>query len=206
MQALAVLFEDVRHEAELVYMDLFPDTTRSPEKWEKTFAVYFSSNEMAIRRNILDSLWKINNRGQSVLFLQEVLAAIENIKVEENVPVTDPLNQQSVIMAVCDNDHMVCDGGTAVCDFYMGNEAFEPSILRNDTASIYSIPEDIRYWQMCFFVCKNVYRNSSQEILFIEPISLPASMRNFIEYIILRIKPVHSTAVIFIDWQGADND
>jgi hypothetical protein len=181
-------------------MDLFPDTTRFPEKWEKTFAVYFPASELLIRRNILDSLWKINNGGQSAISLQDVLQAIENIRVEENVPVTDPRNHQSMIMAVCDADNMVCDNNMACCDFYLGDSSFVPSILRNDTASVYSIPDDPRHWQMCFFVCKEVYRNNLNEIIYIEPLPLPASIRNFFEYIILRVKPVHSTAIIFIDW------
>jgi hypothetical protein len=65
IKALSILPEDIRHEAELVYMDLFPDTTRFPEKWENTFAVYFAVKELPGRRNILESLWKINSGGQS---------------------------------------------------------------------------------------------------------------------------------------------
>jgi hypothetical protein len=207
MRAVSVLFEDIRHEAELVYMDLFPDTTRFPEKWEKTFAVYFPASELSIRRNILDSLWKINNGGQSAISLQDVLSAIQNIRVVENVPVTDPRNRQSTVMAVCDSDIMVCDNDMACCDFYLGDVSFEPGILKNDTAGIYSIPDDARYWQMCFFVCKEVYRNNRNEILYIEPISLPTNIRNFLEYSILRVKPVHSTAVMFVEWteEGAND-
>jgi hypothetical protein len=200
IKSISVLFEDIRHEAELVYFDLFPDTTRCPEKWESTFAVYFTAKEIEKRRNIIDSLWKINKGGQSWPFLQEVLEGIGEIKVVENVPVVNPRLVKTVDVAVCDNDIMFCDNELAVCDYRLGDDGFIPSVLRNDISEFYSIPVNREYWEMCFFICKNILRDNHFNISYVEPLKLSAVWRNYVEYLILKIKPVHSTAIVFIDW------
>jgi hypothetical protein len=209
MKAIAVLPEDIRHEAELVYMDLFPDTTRCPEKWESAFAVYFTAKELPKRRNVLESLWKINNGGQSASFLQDVLESMGDIKVVENVPVINPFQiYQSLDLAVCDNEIMVCDFEEAVCDYRLGDQGFEPSVLRNDTSSFYSIPADPAYWSTCFFVCKEAWKDGNNNIIYVELLEMSITWKNYIEYLILKTKPVHSTAVVFIDWkqQEMEND
>jgi hypothetical protein len=180
---------------------LFPDTTRCPEKWEDVFAVLFTEAEMEKRRDILDSLWKINKGGQSSLFLQEVLNKIDNrISVTENIPVGNPRDNNAVIMAVCDNEIMCCDNGKAVCEYRIGDDTFTPAVLQNDVSEIYSIPNDYRYWGVCFFIGGTVFRNSLKEILYVEKLKIESRWKNYIEYIILKIKPVHTTAVLFIEW------
>lgn len=202
IKAISVLFENIRTEAELVYFDLFPDTTRCPEKWESTFAVYFKAEEISKRRNILDSLWKINKGGQSWPFLEEVLQGIiSQIKVVENVPVSDPRSIRAVRLAVCGNRIMVCGNRKAVCDYRYDNTPFIPTILRNDASEFYTLPYDPRYWEMCFFVCKEVVRDGRQHIIFVRHFSANIIWKNYIEYLILKIKPVHSTAIVFIDWK-----
>jgi len=47
IKGIAELPENIRREAELVYLDLFPDTTRFPEKWEKVFALFFTEAEFS---------------------------------------------------------------------------------------------------------------------------------------------------------------
>jgi hypothetical protein len=208
IKAISVLPEDIRHDAELVYMDLFPDTTRYPEKWENTFAVYFTAKELPKRRSVIESLWKINNGGQSAMFLQDVLESMGNIKVIENVPVINPRLVRIVDIAVCDNDVMICDGDQAVCDCRLGDENFIPTVLRNDVSEFYSLPVEPRWWEMCFFVCKNVFRDNNFNIAYVEPLKMNVDYRNYIEYLILRMKPVHSIALVFIDWieEEQDND
>jgi hypothetical protein len=201
IKGLAVLPETVRQEMELVYFDIFPDTTRFPEKWEKTFAILFTNGEIIKRRSILDSLWKINGGGQSAVFLETILQSIDNnIKVVENVPICDPRITLSVYVAVCGNKTMRCGNNRARCSYRLGNGDFTPSMLRNDVIEFYSLPDDERYWAYCFFVCKNVLRNSNHEIIHIEKLNMDMIWKNYIEYLILKIKPVHSTAIVFIDW------
>jgi hypothetical protein len=200
-KAVAILPESIRHDAELVYSDLFPETTRFSGDWENTFSIFLNREEEQKEREIIDALWKINNGGQSAVFLEEILKHIDNnFKVVENIPVADPRNRQSVGLAICDYYTMVCDNDIACCDYLAGSDTFTPSILQNDTSAIYSISNDTRFWEVCFFVCKNVYRNELKEILYIEPLELNVLWRNIVEYLILKIKPVHTTAVIFVEW------
>jgi hypothetical protein len=201
IEALAVLPEDTRAEAERVYLDLFPDTTRFPDEWERVFSIYLTSAQYSKRRDIVDALWKTISGDQGANFLQQVLRSIDaQFSVVENVPVSDPRNKQSAGIAVCDYETMVCDNEAACCDYFRGDDAFLPSILQNDKSDLYSIPDDTRFWEMCFFVCKAVYRNDAHEILYIEPFELPVVWRDIVEYLILKIKPVHGTAVVFVKW------
>jgi hypothetical protein len=201
IKGLSVLPENVRHEAELVYMDLFPDTTRFPEKWESVFAVLFREDEIEKRRDILDSLWKINNGGQSALFLQEMLQRIDpEILVIENIPLRNPRDSNVVQMMVCDEEIAVCENEAAVCDYRIGDESIVPTILQNDASGIYSIPNDSRFWEFCVFICKSVVRNSRNQTMYIEWLEIDLRWKNFIEYLILKLKPTEVTAVMFIRW------
>jgi hypothetical protein len=201
IKGLSFLPENIRHEAELVYFDIFPDTTRFPEKWESVFGVLFTEEELSKRRDILDSLWKINKGGQSWPFLQDILQKIDNnIHVFENIPLRNPRDSNVAYLSVCDNKIMVCDNRYAVCDYRMGDELFIPTVLINDISGVYSIPNDPDFWELCFFVCKSVTKNSRNEILYIERLQIPSIWKNYIEYLILKIKPVQSTAVLFVEW------
>jgi hypothetical protein len=202
VKALSALPEDVRHEAELVYMDLFPDSTRFPERWEKIFAVLFTREEILKRRNILASLWRISGGGGAATFIQSILQIIDDrIVVSENAPVTDPRTMLSIRVAVCGNRTMRCGNARARCNYHITNGSFVPSMLRNDVIEFYSLPADEAYWAFCFFVCGDVIRNGAGEIIHIQKLSIDVVWKNYIEYLILKIKPVHSTAIVFIDWQ-----
>lgn len=201
-EALSELPEHIRREMELVYFDLFPDTTRCPEKWESVFSIYLTASEQAKRREIIDVLWKQISGDEGTRFLESVLRKIDiGFKVVENVPAVDPRKQQSVMLCICDYVDMVCDNINACCDYREGDDTFIPGILQNDTSSIYAIPDNPDYWEMCFFVCKEALRNGSNEIMYVEPLNLPAVWKNIVEYLILKIKPVQSTAIVFVRWQ-----
>ena len=201
IKAIAILPEDIRHEMEQVYFDMFPETNRCIDDWEKVFAVVFSSEELTKRRNILSALWRINKGGQSAVFLESVLQNIDkNILVVENVPIGNPRRKNVVFVAVCKNKIMCCGNRKAVCGYRLGDEWFVPAVLRNDVSEVYSIKNDKKYWGFCFFVCKRVARNTKGEILYIEKLKLKKDFKKFVEYFILKIKPVHSVAVVFIEW------
>lgn len=201
IKGLSFLPENIRHEAELVYMDIFPDTTRYPEKWEDVFGVLFTEDELEKRRDIIDSLWKINKGGQGVDFLEDILQKIDiTIQVYENVPLRNPRDSNIAYPSCCDNQIMVCDNDKASCDYRIGDENFIPTLLMNNISELYSFPNDPAFWETCFFVCKSVTRNSSNKILYIERLQIPLKWKNYIEYLILRIKPVHTTAVLFVEW------
>jgi hypothetical protein len=201
MQGLSFLPENIRHEGELVYFDIFPDTTRYPERWEDIFGVLFTEAELSKRRDILDSLWKINKGGQSWTFLEEILQKIDSdIHVFENIPLRNPRDSNVAYYCVCDYENMVCDSKYANCDCRTGDDSFIPTVLINDLSGVYSIPNESAFWEMCYFVCKSVTRNKRKEIMFIERLQIPMVWKNYIEYLILKMKPVQSIAVLFVEW------
>ena len=200
-ESIAVLPEDLRREMELVYMDYFPDSTRCLERWEEVFSVIFTQSDIGERRDFLKLLWGMNHGGQSLYFIRSVLQGVfPEIVVEENIPVANPREANIAYFAVCDNEIMVCDNEKAVCEYREGDETFVPTILRNGTESPYTLPNDARFWEFCFYVCKKVVRNSRNEILYVEKLQIPAFYKNYIEYFILRIKPVHTVAVMAVEW------
>jgi hypothetical protein len=195
--------ENVRHELELVYDDLFPYSTRFPEKWENVFGIFFTESELSKRRDILDSLWKINNGGQGWEYLQDILSKIDpNIHVVENIPLHNPKGKNLMYMAVCDNMNMICDGRYAICDYREGDELYKTmaTVIMNDISEVYTIPDDPAFWETCFFICKSVTRNANRRIMFIERLQISAVWKNYIEYLVLKIKPVHTTAILFVEW------
>jgi len=201
VKGLSFLPENTRQEAELVYFDIFPDTTRYPEKWENVFGILFTEAELEKRRDIIDSLWKINRGGQSPVFLEEILQKIDDaIHVFENVPLRNPRDSNIAYPSCCDNKIMVCDHKHALCDFRVGDENFIPTLLMNNTSEVYNFPGDPKFWETCFFVCKSVVRNNRDEILYIKRLQIAERWKNYIEYLILKIKPLHTTAVLFVEW------
>ena len=173
IKAIAVLPEDIRHEMEQVYFDMFPETSRCIEDWEKVFAVVFSSKELAKQRNVLAALWRINKGGQSAVFLESMLRNIDaNILVVENTPVSNPRQRSITNVAVCGNKTLCCKNVKAVCGYRVGDENFSPSILRNDVSELYSIKNDPRFWAYCYFICRRVVRNNKNEILYVEKIQI----------------------------------
>lgn len=200
-EAIAVLPDDLRTELENVYMDYFPDTTRCVERWEEVFSVIFTQSDLAERREFLKLLWGMNHGGQSLHFIRSVLQGVySEICVEENIPVANPREANIAYFAVCGNRTMVCGNRKAVCAYREGDETFVPTILRNGTEGAYTLPNDARYWEFCFYVCKEVVRNSRNEIMFVRKLQIPAMYKDYIEYFILRIKPVHTVAVMAVEW------
>lgn len=199
--AIAVLPEDLRKEAEGVYLDLFPETTRSPEKWEQVFQVIFTSAELELRRSVLAGLWQMNNNGGAAIYLRKVLQEVwPEIQLVENVPVGNPRRPNAIYYMECGNESACCGNAKAVCGYRHGDSGYQLTVLRNDTASSFSIPNRAAYWGYCFYVCKDVLRDSTGKIVYVERIEIPAVYKNYIEYFILRMKPVQSVAVMAVEW------
>ncbi len=199
--AIAVLPDDLRNEIEGVYLDYFPEFTRSPEKWEQVFQVIFTSAELELRRSVLAGLWQMNNNGGAAIFLRKVLQEVwPSLQLIENVPVGNPRGPSAVNFMVCGNETACCGNRKAVCGYRIGDGDFETTVLRNDTASSYSIPNDPAWWGYCFYLCEQAYRDSTGKIIYVKRIEIPAVYKNYIEYFILRMKPVQSVAVLAIKW------
>lgn len=206
VKGLAVLPDAVRTDAEETYMDLFPYKTRNVEEWERAFQIQFTSLlTEGQRRNILAALWRMRYGLATADFLQELLQNfLPEIQVVENVPVSNPRMSNFAYEAVDGNKRM-CDGNRRACDGYrVGSSTFTPLTLKNGTTGLYDIPVNRRYWETCFYVCGGVERNRYRQIIYARILKLNEKWRNFIEYIILSVKPSHMTAVVFIEWTKED--
>ena len=138
-EAIAILPDDLRQEVEGVYLDSFPETTRSPEKWAQVFQVIFTQSELELRRSVLTGLWQMNNSGGAAIFLQKVLQEVwPSLQLIENVPVGNPRGPSAVNFMVCGNETAVCGNRKAVCGYRIGDGDFETTVLRNDTARHFS--------------------------------------------------------------------
>jgi hypothetical protein len=112
-EGLTALPDDFRTYINNIWLDIFPDTTRSPELWEDQLGIRMPSSFEAIRRQNIDTSWKLKG-GQSAYYLQSILqAAGFDVQVHENNPKVDPDNFISAFFV------MTCGMTTAVC----GNDA-----------------------------------------------------------------------------------
>lgn len=207
-KGLSHLPEDVKKNMELVYFDLFPDTTRAMSEWEKQFSVLFADMQYGdTRQGILKSLWRSTKGGQDLKYLQSLLWGIsKDINVFENIPVKNPRDSNAVYGCMCGQRTSVCGNRKLCCGFKDGDSEFTPTVIRNDSDQLYDIPVDELYWQNYFFVAKSVVRNSFNEIVYCQKLILDSKWKKFIEYLILKVKPVHTGALIFIQYvDGYDN-
>lgn len=184
------------------YFDLFPKTTREIALWEKQFGVIFVAQfDEEIRRALLQSFWEINTGGQSTDYLQEILRLISSdFHVIENLPCRDPRDSNAVYAAVNGNRLMVNGNKYAVNGRKLGDSDFVPTVLKNNAESYYSLPADNAYWCNCFFICKRAIRNRYGAIIYIEKLQVDAKWKDFIEYIILKVKPAHTTGILFVEY------
>jgi hypothetical protein len=104
------------------------------------------------------------------------------------------------MLSVNGNKYMCCGHKRAVNGYHLGEMEFIPYVIRNNLSEFYSIPNEPRWWYNCFFVCGGVMRNERNEILYAESIRMSAVWKNFLELLVLKMKPVHTTAIIFIKW------
>lgn len=201
-KGLSYLPDDIKHKTEEIFLDLFPDTTRALEEWENQFDVAFSNIIYGDNRNnILQALWQANVGGQSHFYLQSLLKQInEKIVVLENAPVVNPRDANAVFGCMCGLRDSVCGNKTANCGYKRGDSSFVPTVLRNGTDVEYDVPNISEYWENCFFVCGDAIRNSRNEIIYCQKLQLEEKWKSYLEYLILKIKPVQMTAILFIEY------
>ncbi len=185
-----------------IYGDRFAETTREITAWEKQFGVVFAEQyDTCMRRKLLSSFWHINKGGQGRDYLLKILQLIsEDFQIVENLPVRDPRDSNAVYAAVNGNKKMVNGNKYAVNGYKIGDSDFIPTVLKNDSESFYELPSVPDYWRNCFFICKSVIRNRYKAIMYVEKLQVEAKWKNFLEYIVLKIKPAHTTAILFVEY------
>lgn len=107
---------------------------------------------------------------------------------------------------MCGYQTMYAGSPTGCCGYKAGDSGFEPTVIINDNTTAYDIPNDKDYWENCFFVCGSVQRNTRNEIIFCRKILINRIWKPYIEYLILKIKPVQTAAIMFIEWTDTDDN
>lgn len=129
LKGLAASGDDVRADADLGYLDLFPDSTRELEEWERQFGLNPAADASeADRRLLLAAEWR-STGGQSAAYIQGVLqTAGFNVFVHEWWASADPYVprdprdyvpsysigtvQCGAAVAICGNPRARCNGFT----------------------------------------------------------------------------------------------
>lgn len=201
-KGLSVMPDDVKKNNELVYSMIWPETTDALEEWELQFGVNFSDEKyLNVRSGVLKSLWQMSIGGQSLSYMAQLLKNLNsNINVYENIPVRNPVDSNSIYACMCGQQSSVCGNKKLSCGYMVGDSEFVPFVIKNDKESVYDIPFDASYWENYFFVCKNAVKNSRGQIIYCEKIILDVILKPFVEYIILKVKPVHMGGVLFVEY------
>ncbi len=209
-EAIVPLPQDIRKELEGVYQDYFPDTTRALEKWEEIFHVRFSASLFTDgeRRIVLKVLWLLRYGNTTGEFMRSVLDVfIPGVRVTDNVPVGNALGLIFAYKSVNGNKYMCCGNRRAMCNFHVGDRNWYPAILQNDSMKAYNeIPNTAAYWPMFFFVSGEVFRDGDRKFIAFARKKVHEKWQRFVEYVVLALKPVQSTAIMFIQYVPNDAD
>jgi len=200
--ALAAVPRDIREEAERVYLDLFPDTTRETARWQNQFGITVLDSFSSIAARSLKSAWMSKSGSQALSRLQDVLRGLDpNIYINGNIPVRNPRDSNVVRYALCGYKKTVCGNRLAACDYREGDGSFQPTVIINgEDESLMSLPNIPAYWGLCFFVGGTVHRDEQGRITYIDKLAVSRQFKSFIEYFVLKSKPAHTKAIIYIEY------
>jgi hypothetical protein len=124
---------DIRDFFDLVWLDIFPDTTRELDAWDTQFALPNTFMSEQERRDRLDAVWKALG-GQSPRYIQDTLQeAGFDVFIHEwwELPITEP--------PVVRNPFTFLNDGRGIIKYIMGDgtlEANDGNLEANDGASI----------------------------------------------------------------------
>lgn len=206
-EGLSALPDDVRDEMDAVLLDYYPETTRVLEKWEEAFRIQFSKLLFSVeeRRSIVSALWWLRYGNTTREFMEKILNLfIPGALVTENIPAVNAMGLVFSYRAVCGNKYICCGNKKAFCNYHIGEREWVPAILRNDTQSVWDIPSDTKFYENYFFVSGEVWREGSGKIQVLKRLKVHEKWQRFVEYVILALKPVHTTAILFIEYVPND--
>lgn len=193
-------FADARGFVDLVYLDLFPETTRELAEWEFQFGLTAAPTE-AERRAAIDAAWKAQG-GQDPRYLQDIVqAAGFDVYIHEwwssgpgpYVP-RDPRLYTEVATfgsvqcgepaAVCGEPSAQCNGILANDVGYLVNTNFTPTAPP-------PVPDDSAFWPYFLYWGGAVFPAKA---------SVPAERRQEFERLILKLCPVQQWLVTLVDY------
>lgn len=206
-EGVTELGDDARKEFEGVLLDYYPDTTRALEKWEEIFRVQFSKILFNVqeRRSIVSALWWLRYGNTTGEFMEKILNLfIPGARVTENVPAVNAMGLVFSYRSVCGNRHTCCGNKLAFCNFHVGEQGWIPTILRNDSQSAWDIPSDRKFYETYFFISREVFRDGDGKIIALQRLKVHEKWQRFVEYVVLALKPVHTTAIMFLQYVPND--
>lgn len=215
---LTGVFVAVRLYVDLVWYDLFPDTTRELSTWEEQFGLPSVGSE-ANRRLAVDASWKARG-GQSRGYIQGIMqAAGFPVFVHDFWSAHDPFTTTPATVRnphdyterplvgtfqcqpTAEPGHTQCrprtDPNQPYCNRFLANE---PGYIVNDRLTYDApppIPEDPDYWPYFMYVGGATFGTS---------VDIPASQRTEFERRILQLRPLHLWVVLFVNYTGESED
>lgn len=207
--ALKVIGEDVKEYIDLIWFDIFPQTTRELSMWENQFGLIDSGLTEQERRDRLEATWA-QTGGQSIKYIQDQLQAngfdvylhewfdptsIPAVNVKVCVTPRNPnlltnlkllANKITVTrpayIAAAGEDLMECGEATAICGNFI-------DLIIEDVE--YDIPTDPDKWAYIFYVGGATYGDSA---------NVPASRQNEFETLLMKLKPASNWAGLLINY------
>jgi hypothetical protein len=200
LEGLAAGHEDARTFIDAVYEDLAPETTRELAKWETQFGLSARGDETE-RRQQLAAAWRAQG-GQSPRYLQDVVqAAGFDLYIHEWwEPGTTPrvrrdprdyTEQPRVGTTQSGEAQAQCGEPDAVCNRWLVNEV-RYLVNKNLTrVAPPPVPSDPARWPYFLYWSGETFP---------EPASIPASRRDELERLLLKICPAHLWLVVIAEY------
>lgn len=200
IQALSATFLFARQFVDLVYLDLFPSSTRSLPEWENQFGLLPAGSDSQRRANV-DAAWKAAG-GQSPRYLQDVVQAagfdvyIHEWWVSVGPPwvAKDPRTHTNVPLTgtVQAGEALAQDGEvSAIANAFLVNETDYIVNLDGGQDAPPIVPSDPDTWP--YFL----YWGAAS---FPARATIPASRRQEFEALILKLCPAQQWLVTLIDY------
>lgn len=182
-----------------VFSDVFPDTTQSLELWEEQFLIDKSNLTEQQRRDVLDARWS-EQGGQSPTYLEEQLAKIGIIaKVYENFNRDNPntfliggdaeilvngkiIKETKNFVNTCGNPSVTCGSGATAGEY-------DSFIVEEKLYSVSVLPSKYIF----YFII-------ADPASVFTPLDVPANLEKSFKLTVLRIKPLHTRAVLNVNY------
>lgn len=202
--AIGESFRDAKEFADSAYLDLFPQRTRLLAEWEEFFGIYPSSDATENqRRQGLAGEWAATG-GQSPGYIQGVLhaAGFTDLFVydwwDDDGNARDPRDytDQPLIGTVqCGASIAIAGHRKAQCNGFLVNF---PSYLVNSNLSRVAppaIPSDTDAHPYFFYIAGEMFPGPRPVI--------PVARKNELDRLILKLKPTHLWAVVYVTFAGS---
>ncbi len=198
-EGLASSFADSRQFVDLVYLDIFPESTRELDEWEKQFGL-IPAAAGADRIANVEAAWQ-STGGQSPRYLQDIVqAAGFDVFIHPWWSSTNPFvvkdprthtNEPLLGTVQCGESLALCGESSALANSILANE---PGYIVNLNLTLTAppgIPSDPATWPFFLYWGGETFPTRA---------SVPANRRGEFERLILQLCPAQQWLVTLIDY------